>query len=218
MIYTTDLFKGKGVIADYIKEFTHPWEIIPKIEEIIYKLISKINLNEFYLLGKDVYASKGAIISKNAEIKGPCIIFEDAEIRQGAYIRGKVIVGKGCVVGNSTEIKNSILFDNSKVPHYNYVGDSILGYMAHMGAGSICSNVKGDKSSITIKINDKTIDTGLKKLGAIIGDYGEIGCNSVLNPGTIIGVGATVYPLSSVRGYVEPNTIYKKENVVIKKR
>ena len=160
---------------------------------------------------------KSAKVFPSAYIAGPCIIDEDAEVRHCAFIRGSAIVGKNCVVGNSTELKNVILFDNVQVPHYNYVGDSILGYKAHMGAGSITSNVKSDKTLVIVREGDERAETGLKKFGAILGDYCEIGCNAVLNPGTVIGKNTTIYPLSNVRGYVGENSIFKNEAIIVKK-
>ena len=165
-----------------------------------------------------VWIAKSAVIATTASISAPAIIGEDTELRQGAFIRGSVLIGQGCVVGNSVELKNCILFDGVQVPHYNYVGDSILGYRSHMGAGAITSNVKSDKSPISVRVGSDALPTGRKKFGALLGDYVEVGCNSVLNPGTVIGSHSNVYPLSSVRGYVPPNSIYKARDAVIEKR
>ncbi len=194
------------------------WEILPKISSFIEELGKLLSAEKYEEIDKDIWIAKTAKVSKTACLNGPLIIDEFAEIRNCAYIRGKVIVGKNAVVGNSTEIKNSILFDGVQVPHYNYVGDSILGYKSHMGAGSITSNVKSDKSLVKVTYNGEKIDTGLKKFGAIIGDCAEIGCNTVLNPGTIIGRNSNIYPLSSVRGLVPENSIYKSASEIIKKK
>lgn len=202
-----ELFKGK--------EF--PFEVLPKIGEFILKLGAGLDLNEFDKIGDNIWISKTAKVAKSASITGPVIIDADAEIRHCAFIRGNAIVGKGAVVGNSTELKNVILFDNVQVPHYNYVGDSVLGYKSHMGAGSITSNVKSDKTLVVVKNGDEKIETGLKKFGAMLGDCVEVGCGSVLNPGTVIGKNSQVYPLSSVRGVVSANSIYKKAGEVVTK-
>ena len=179
--------------------------------------IQRLDKNKFICLDKDIYISKKASIAGNAVINGPCIIGEFTEVRPGAFVRGNAVIGNRCVIGNSTEIKNSILFDSVQVPHFNYVGDSILGYMAHFGAGVITSNVKCDKSRICVKFNGETVNTECKKLGALVGDLVEVGCNSVLNPGTVIGRNSTIYPLLSVRGIVPENSIYKsKDNVIYK--
>lgn len=205
------------IVGSFLEKINYPWEIIPKIKEIILLLGGALDVREYEKVGESVYISKLARIDKNAKIEGPCIICANAEIRHGAYIRGNAIIGRGCVVGNSSEIKNSILFDYAQVPHFNYVGDSILGYRAHLGAGVKISNLKSDKSNVTINYGQGKIKTDLKKLGAIVGDNSEIGCNSVLNPGTIVGKNTTIYPLSSVRGYVNENSIYKSENEIVKK-
>ena len=194
-----------------------PWKILSKISTFIVELGLCLPSEKYEKLKENIWIAKNAKISKTACLNGPLIIDDYAEIRHCAYIRGNAIVGKNAVVGNSTEIKNSILFDRVQVPHYNYVGDSILGYKSHMGAGGITSNVKSDKSTVKVSYNGEKIDTGLKKFGAIIGDYTEIGCNTVLNPGTIIGRNSNIYPLSSVRGFVPENSIYKSASEIIRK-
>jgi len=202
----------------FLSEHTYPWEALFAIKEIIVALGHSLSKNEYDRIGEDVWISKSAKIYPNNYIEGPCIIGHNTEVRPGAFIRGSVLVGENCVVGNSTELKNCILFDNVQVPHYNYVGDSILGYKAHMGAGSITSNVKSDKTLVVIKSQDGSrIETGRKKVGAMLGDYVEIGCGSVLNPGTIIGRGSSVYPLSSVRGVIPEGSIYKSAGDIVKR-
>ncbi len=198
------------------KTANNVYEVIPKIGDFIKELILTLN-DEFEEVAPLVYKHKTATVANTASITGPCIIDENTEVRHCAFIRGNALIGKNCVVGNSTELKNVILFDNVQVPHYNYVGDSVLGYKSHMGAASITSNVKSDKSLVQIKFNGKSYNTGLKKFGAIISDNVEIGCGSVLNPGTIIGKNSNIYPLSSVRGVVAENSIYKcKSEIVLK--
>ena len=195
----------------------YPWELLPEINEFILELGPNLDKEVFNKIGENIWIAKSAKVSPTASITGPVIIDENAEIRHCAFIRGKAIIGKNAVVGNSTELKNVILFNNVQVPHYNYVGDSILGYKAHMGAGSITSNVKSDKTNVQIKGNE-TIDTNLRKVGAFLGDGVEVGCNSVLNPGTVIGRNSNIYPLSCVRGVIPENSIYKSKNeIVIKK-
>ena len=195
----------------------YPWEILPKIGAYIKELGETLSSDKYEKRGENIWIAKSAKVAPTASISGPCIIDEEAEIRQCAFIRGNAIVGKGAVVGNSTELKNVILFNKVQVPHYNYVGDSILGYKAHMGAGSITSNVKSDKTLVIVKSVYGNIETGLKKMGAMLGDNVEIGCNSVLNPGTIIGRNTNVYPLSMVRRFVEADRIYKKQGECVKK-
>lgn len=195
----------------------YPWEILPKIGAYIKELGETLSSDKYEKRGENIWIAKSAKVAPTASISGPCIIDEDAEIRQCAFIRGCAIVGKGAVVGNSTELKNVILFNKVQVPHYNYVGDSILGYKAHMGAGSITSNVKSDKTLVVVKSAYGNIETGLKKMGAMLGDNVEIGCNSVLNPGTVIGRNTNVYPLSMVRGFVEADSIYKKQGEIVRK-
>lgn len=199
------------------KNSIYPWEVIPKISEFILTLGNELNLSKFEKKAENIWIAKSAKVASTAHIEGPCIIDENAEIRYSAFIRGNAIVGKNVVVGNSTELKNVIIFNNAQVPHYNYVGDSILGYKSHMGAGSIISNLKSDKTLVTVKYNDEKIETNLKKFGAILGDNVEVGCGSVLNPGTVIGRKTNIYPLSSVRGYIKPNQIYKNQNEIIEK-
>lgn len=202
-----DLFAGK----------TYPWEVLADIGDFILKLGPTLSKEEFEQTADDIWIHKSVTIAKTATLNGPLIVDADTEIRPGAFIRGKVIVGKNCVVGNSTELKNVVLFNTVQVPHYNYVGDSILGTHSHMGAGSITSNVKSDKTLVVVKSVEEEIETGLKKFGAMIGDYVEVGCNSVLNPGTVIGKHSNIYPISSVRGAVPENSIYKdKDNIVSK--
>lgn len=196
---------------------TYPWEVLTKINDFIIKLGNELDLNKFEKKSENLWIAKSAKIAPTSCIIGPCIIDEDAEIRHSAFIRGNAIVGKNVVVGNSTELKNVIIFNNAQVPHYNYVGDSILGYKSHMGAGSIISNLKSDKSLVTVKCNNEKIETNLKKFGAILGDNVEVGCGSVLNPGTVIGRKTNIYPLSSVRGYVNQNMIYKNQNEIVQK-
>ena len=208
----------KTIAKEIFQDATYGWEVLPKIEEFIKKLGPTLSPEKFKKVGEDVWISKSAYVYPSALIEGPCIIDDDAEIRHGAFIRGSAIIGKRCVVGNSTEIKNVILFDDVQVPHYNYVGDSVLGYKSHLGAGAITSNVKSDRSLTTFKIGNEQLETGMKKFGAIIGDYTEVGCNSVLNPATIIGRNSTIYPLSMVRGFVPASSIYKKQGDVTRKR
>lgn len=214
-----NLYNLDETIASKIFEgATYPWEVLPKIEEFIKELGNTLSSEEYEKRGEDIWIAKTATIAPTAYIKGPAIIGKNAEIRHCAFIRGKAIVGEGVVVGNSTELKNVILFNKVQVPHYNYVGDSILGYKAHMGAGSITSNVKSDKKLVVVKNKEEKIETGLKKFGAMLGDNVEIGCGSVLNPGTVIGKNTNVYPLSSVRGVVPSNSIYKKQNEIVEKQ
>ena len=195
----------------------YPWEALDGIKAYILSLGATLSEEEYTRIGEDVWVAKTARIAASASLNGPCIICADAEIRHGAFIRGSAIVGAGAVVGNSTELKNCILFDGVQVPHFNYVGDSILGYRSHMGAGAITSNVKSDKTLVKIRYGGECIETGRKKVGAMLGDLVEVGCNSVLNPGTVIGRETNVYPLSSVRGYVPEACIYKAAECVVKK-
>ena len=196
---------------------TYPWEALAKIGDFIVELGNTLSPDEYNQVGDTVWIAKSASVAPTASIHGPCIIDKNAEIRHCAFIRGKAIVGEGAVVGNSTELKNVVLFNKVQVPHYNYIGDSILGFKSHMGAGSITSNVKSDKLLVTIKAPDQSIDTGLKKVGAMLGDNVEVGCGSVLNPGTIIGKNSNIYPLSSVRGFIKANSIYKKQGEITEK-
>ena len=207
-ILTNELFfEIPTLLSPFFENYDYPWEIVPKIKGII-ALITKTKMDGFTEIQKGVYVGKDVRISPSAEIIPPAIIGDGTEIRHGAYLRGNVIIGRECVIGNSTEIKNSILFDKVAAPHYNYIGDSILGYGAHMGAGAIASNLKSDKSLITVKGNSH-YETGLKKLGVIMGDGVELGCGCVTNPGTVIGKGTSVYPLTSVRGVIPPGCIVK---------
>lgn len=198
---------------------TYPWEVLPEIGDFIVALGQTLPADEFDHPAENVWIAKDATVFASAYINGPCIIDHGAEIRQCAFIRGNALVGKNAVVGNSCELKNAVLFDNVQVPHFNYVGDSVLGYKSHMGAGSITSNVKSDKTLVVIKSKDEQIPTGRKKVGAMLGDFVEVGCNSVLNPGTVIGRNSNVYPTSCVRGVIPENSIYKDQgNIVIKKK
>ena len=213
-----NLYNLEETIAKSLLEgLEYPWEALPKISEFILETGSNLDLNIYELKGENIWIAKSAKVMPTAYIKGPAIIGEKAEIRHCAFVRGNAIVGDNAVVGNSTELKNVILFNDVQVPHYNYVGDSILGYKAHMGAGSITSNVKSDKKLVIVKNGTQTIETGLKKFGAMIGDNVEVGCSSVLNPGTVVGRDTNIYPLSSVRGVVPANSIYKKQNEVVDK-
>ena len=205
------------IAAQLFEQTTYPWEILPLIKDFVLEVGPTLSVDEYDQVEEDVWIAKSATIAKTATINGPAIIGPDTEVRPGAFIRGNALIGAGCVVGNSTEIKNDILFNNVQVPHYNYVGDSILGYGSHMGAGSITSNVRSDKKLITVKLPEGNVETGMKKIGAILGDNVEIGCGSVLNPGTIIGKDTQVYPLSSVRGCVDSNSIYKNQNEIVEK-
>lgn len=200
---------NKTLAKSLFEECEYAYEVLPMIKDYILTLGSTLSLNDYDLINNDVWLAKTAKIASNTAIIGPAIIGGNTEVRPGAFIRGNVIIGENCVIGNSTEVKNAILFDEVQVPHFNYIGDSVLGYKAHFGAGSITSNVKSIKGKVTLKIKDKIIETGLNKLGAIIGDFVEVGCNVVLNPGTIIGRNSNIYPLTSVKGYIEANTILK---------
>ncbi len=201
------LFEGK----------TYPWEVLPDIGDFIKKLGGTLPPEEFNRVSQDVWIAKTAKVAPTAYIEGPCIIDEGAEIRHCAFIRGNALVGKGSIIGNSTELKNVILFDSAQAPHYNYVGDSVLGYKAHMGAGSITSNLKSDKTLVSIACPEGKLETGLRKFGAMLGDNVEVGSNSVMNPGCVVGRDSNIYPLSSVRGFVPARSIYKKENVIVAK-
>ena len=215
----TDLYDLSHTLAsDYLQGFTYPWEALAGIGDMILSVGEKLPEEEYQHPVEDIWIAKDAVIYPNNYIKGPCIIGHRTEVRPGAFVRGNALVGDDCVVGNSTELKNVILFDNVQVPHYNYVGDSILGYKAHMGAGSITSNVKSDKLPVIIKNEGENILTGRKKVGAMLGDNVEVGCNSVLNPGTVIGRESNVYPTSCVRGVVPPRSIYKGKNDIAAKK
>lgn len=213
-----DLYDLKQTIAVGIFEGkTYPWEVLSEIHDFILELGKSLSEEKFNKIGEDVWVAKSAKVAPSACLNGPLIIDEDAEIRHCAFIRGNAIVGKGAVVGNSTELKNVILFNGVQVPHYNYVGDSILGYKSHMGAGSITSNVKSDKTLVVVKDGDTSYETKLKKMGAMLGDNVEVGCNSVLNPGTIICRESNIYPTSCVRGVIPPKHIFKNKNEIILK-
>ncbi len=213
-----NLYELKETIATEVFEgVEYPWEILPKIKEFIVKLGNTLPEERFNRIGENIWVAKTAKVAPTACINGPAIIDEEAEIRHCAFIRGSAIVGKGAVVGNSTELKNVILFNKVQVPHYNYVGDSILGFKSHMGAGSITSNVKSDKTLVVVRCNGEECHTGLKKFGAMLGDCVEVGCNSVLNPGTVIGRCSNIYPTSMVRGYVPADSIYKNRTEIAAK-
>ena len=205
------------IAKDIFNGVTYPWEVLPKISNFILELGATLSEDEYEKRGENVWVAKSAKVAPTAFINGPAIIGKDAEVRHCAFIRGNAIVGEGAVVGNSTELKNVILFNKVQVPHYNYVGDSVLGYKSHMGAGSITSNVKSDKKLVVVKAGDEKIETGMKKFGAMLGDEVEVGCGSVLNPGTVVGNHSNIYPLSSVRGFVPSNSIYKKQGEVVTK-
>lgn len=198
-----------GIAYGFVASYEFPWEALPHIKEYIRELGKSLSESEYDRVGEEIWISREATVAPSASISGPCIIMPGAEVRQCAFIRGSALVGRGCVVGNSTELKNCILFDRVQVPHFNYVGDSILGYKAHLGAGVITSNVKCDKTPVSVRYEGGRIFTDLTKMGAIVGDGCEVGCNTVLNPGTVLGRGVIVYPLSSVRGYVEAGERYK---------
>ena len=209
---------SQTIASSLFKDVTYPWEVLPKIKDFIITLGNTLAPDVYEKKGENIWIAKSAKIAPTAYISGPVIIGEETEIRHCAFIRGNAIIGNNCVVGNSTELKNVILFNNVQVPHYNYVGDSILGYHSHMGAGSITSNVKSDKTLVIVKNQVESIETGLKKFGAMLGDNVEVGCNSVLNPGTVIGKNSNIYPLSCVRGVVPENSIYKNQNEIVTKK
>ena len=206
------------IAKSLFETITYPWEALPKIKDYILELGATLDADKFDKICEDIWVAKSAKIAPSASLNGPLIIDEEAEVRHCAFIRGSAIVGKNAVVGNSTELKNCVLFDNVQVPHYNYVGDSIYGYKSHTGAGVIASNLKSDKSLVTVMCDGEKVETNVKKFGAMIGDFVEVGCNSVMNPGTVIGRNSNVYPLSFVRGYVEENSIYKRLGEVVEKR
>lgn len=211
--------------AEYLKQFKYPYEVLAGISDMILEIGKSLDMNEYYHPTdwddnelSDVWVAKDATVYKTAYLHGPCIIGHGTEVRPSAFVRGSALVGDNCVVGNSTELKNVILFDNVQVPHYNYVGDSILGYKSHMGAGSITSNVKSDKLPVVIKSADESVETGRKKVGAVLGDYVEVGCNSVLNPGTVLERYVSVYPTSCVRGVIPEGHIFKDKDHVEKRK
>ena len=205
------------IAKDIFNGVTYPWEVLPKISSFIVELGNTLSEEEYEKRGENVWVAKSAKVAPTAFINGPAIIGKDAEVRHCAFIRGNAIVGEGAVVGNSTELKNAVLFNKVQVPHYNYVGDAVLGYKSHMGAGSICSNVKSDKKLVVVKDGEEKIETGLKKFGALLGDHVEVGCGSVLNPGTVIGRNSNIYPLSPVRGCIPADSIYKNAAEIVKK-
>lgn len=216
MLKISDLYDLQHTAAKpYLEQFEYPWQALKGIKDFVRELISTLDKEAYHEVAPEVWVHNSVKIAPTANLNGPAIIMEDTEVRPGAFVRGSVLVGKNCVVGNSTELKNVILFDNVQVPHYNYVGDSILGYRSHMGAGSITSNVKSDKTLVVVKDGDEKFETGLKKMGAMLGDYVEVGCNSVLNPGTIIGRHSSVYPVSCVRGIIPANHIFKDAQHII---
>ncbi|MBQ8556141.1 MAG: UDP-N-acetylglucosamine pyrophosphorylase [Clostridia bacterium] len=204
--------------ADYLRQYTYPWEALAGIKSEIIRLGESRDKAEYTEVAPQVWVHNTATVAPTAYLGAPCIIGAKTEVRHGAFVRGSALVGEGCVVGNSVELKNVIIFDSVQVPHYNYVGDSILGYKSHMGAGSITSNVKSDKTLVVVKSADEKIETGLKKMGAMLGDYVEVGCNSVLNPGTVIGKNSNVYPTSCVRGVIPERSIWKTNGVVVAKK
>ena len=211
---------SQTIAGEYLAKFTYPWEALKGISDFIKKLGPTLDPEVYEKRGENIWVAKNATVAETACLNGPLIIDEEAEIRHCAFVRGSAIIGKGSVVGNSTEIKNDIIFNSVQVPHYNYVGDSILGYKSHMGAGSITSNVKSDKTLVVVKDkydSKEEIETGLKKFGAMLGDYVEVGCNSVLNPGTVIGRHSNIYPLSRVRGVIPADSIFKDQDHVVKK-
>lgn len=216
---TTELYgyPEHSAAYPYLSRLTYPWEIFPMIAKIIKEIGAGLSKTEYDRLGEDIWVAKTAKIASSASISGPCIIGHEAEVRHCAFIRGSALIGAGAVVGNSTELKNCILFDGVQVPHYNYVGDSVLGYKSHLGAGAITSNVKSDKTKVTIRIGEARIQTGLRKFGAVLGDFVEVGCGSVLNPGSVVGAHTNIYPLSSVRGYIPKNCIFKSNDQIVEK-
>lgn len=219
MLKINDLFDlTHTAAADYLSGFEYPWQALSGIKDMIISLGEKLDKNEYTEISEHVWVHKTATVAPTAFLGAPCIIDAETEVRHCAFIRGSALVGKDCVIGNSVELKNVIIFDSVQTPHYNYVGDSILGYKSHMGAGSITSNVKSDQTLVTVNADGQKIETGLKKFGAMLGDYVEVGCNSVLNPGTIVGRKSNIYPLSCVRGVVPCESIYKTGGVIVKKQ
>ena len=217
MIKTMELYDMSHTLSgEYLKKFEYPWQALSGIKALILELGSELG-DDYTQVAPDVWVHKTATVAPTAYLGGPCIIGAGTEVRHCAFIRGSALVGENCVVGNSVELKNVILFDNVQVPHYNYVGDSVLGYKSHMGAGSLTSNVKSDKTLVVVKNGDEKYETGLKKFGAMVGDFVEVGCNSVLNPGTVVGRGSNIYPLSCVRGVVPADSIFKSAGKIVKK-
>lgn len=218
-ITVKELYTLEETIArDIFEGVDYPWEVLPKISGFILELGASLPPEEYEKHGENIWIAKTAKVAPTASVTGPVIIGKNAEVRHCAFIRGNAIIGEGAVVGNSTELKNVILFNKVQVPHYNYVGDSILGYKSHMGAGCITSNVKSDKRLVVVKTPERNIETGIKKFGAMLGDEVEVGCGTVLNPGTVVGSHSNIYPLSSVRGYVPAKSIYKKQGEVVEKQ
>ena len=216
---TTELFDlTKTLAAPLLSECQYPWEALSKIKEFILSVGPTLDTDLYDYKGNNIWIAKDVTVHESAVISGPTIICSGTEIRPSAFIRGSVIVGCNCVIGNSCELKNAIIFNNVQIPHFNYIGDSILGFHSHTGAGAITSNVKSDRSLVCVKNGEEVIETGLKKFGAMVGDYVEVGCNSVLNPGSIIGRNTNIYPLSSVRGTIPPNSIFKSNGTIVKKR
>ena len=219
MVTVSELYDlNETIAAELLKRVEYPWEALPRIHDFIIELGSRLPKDLYEERGEHIWVAKNAKVAPTACLNGPLIVDEEAEIRHCAFIRGNAIVGKGAVVGNSTELKNVILFNKVQVPHYNYVGDSILGFRAHMGAGSITSNVKSDKTLVVVKGDGVSIETGLKKMGAMLGDNVEVGCNSVLNPGTVVGRNTNIYPTSMVRGVIPAGSIYKCRTEIVEKR
>ena len=217
-VRSSELFDlSKTIARELFEKHSYPWEVLAELESFISELGKKLDPNEYDKKGDDIWIHKTVKIAPTVSLKGPAIICEGAELRQSAFIRGSVIIGKKSIAGNSCEFKNSVLFDDVQTPHYNYVGDSILGYKSHMGASSLTSNVKSDKSLVKIHLGNEDLETGRKKVGAMLGDFVEVGCGSVLNPGTVIGKNSIIYPLSSVRGTVAADSIYKAKDDVVKK-
>lgn len=208
---------SETIAAGLFEGAEYPWEVLPKIHDFILELGKSLPADKFEKRGEDIWIAKSATVAPTACLNGPLIVDEEAEIRHCSFVRGNAIVGKGAVVGNSTELKNVVLFNKVQVPHYNYVGDSVLGFKSHMGAGSITSNVKSDKTLVVVKSAGEKIETGLKKMGAMLADHVEVGCNSVLNPGTVIGRNSNIYPTSCVRGCIPANSIYKNEKEIVEK-
>lgn len=219
MLQVRDIFKSDRTLAwEFLTQFEFPWEALPEIGKFLLTLMPQLDETKYYKLDNNVWIHKTATVAQTAFIGKSAIICQGADIRHGAFIRENALVGAGAVVGNSTELKNAILFDEVQVPHFNYIGDSILGYKSHMGAGAITSNVKSDKTLVTVLCGDEKMETGLKKFGAILGDLVEVGCNSVLNPGSVVGASSSIYPLSFVRGFVPARSIYKKQGEVVTMR
>lgn len=216
MLKTKDLFDlSHTLAADLLAQTEYPWQALPRLEAFLWALGPALPQDEYSQVSPGVWVHREAFLSPSAFLGAPCVIGKGVQARHGAFVRGSALIGSGAVVGNSTEIKNAVLFDGAQAPHFNYVGDSILGHQSHLGAGAVTSNVKGDKTPVTVRQGEAKADTGLKKLGAMVGDRGEVGCGCVLNPGCVIGKGARIYPLSSVRGTVPPGHIYKSKDEIV---